>query len=120
MSASCWQALVDHKENISRTNLKEMFIQNPGRAEIFSAEINKLYVDYSKHYITEETIQLLTSMAQGTDLSGAIQKLFSGATINWTENNSAMHMALRAPVDKSYMVEGEDISKLVHDELQHM
>ena len=120
VSASCWQALVDHKENISRTSLKEMFIQNPGRAENFSAEINNLYVDYSKHYITEETIQLLISMAQGTDLSGAIQKLFSGATVNWTENNAAMHMALRAPVGKSFMVEGEDISKLVHDELQHM
>ena len=120
VSASCWQALADHRENISTTSLKEMFVQVPARAEIFSAEINKLYVDYSKHYITEETIQLLISMAQSTDLSGAIQKLFSGATINWTENNAAMHMALRAPVGKSFIVEGEDISKLVHDELQHM
>jgi glucose-6-phosphate isomerase len=72
------------------------------------------------NYITKETIQLLLSLAQSTDLSGAIQKLFSGATVNWTENNAAMHMALRAPVDKSYIVEGEDISKPVHDELQHM
>ena len=120
VSASGWQALVDHKENISRTNLQEMFIQDPGRAEKFSAEINKLYVDYSKQYITEETIQLLLSMAQSTDLSGAIQKLFSGEIVNWTENNAAMHMALRAPVGKSFIVEGEDISKLVHDELQHM
>jgi len=120
VSASCWQALMDHKENISRTSLQEMFIQDPGRAESFSAENNKLYVDYSKHYITEETIQLLISMAQSTDLNGAIQKLFSGAAINWTENNAAMHMALRAPAGKAFMVESEDISKLVHDELQHM
>ena len=120
VSENCWQALVDHKENISSTNLQEMFIQNPERAEKFSAEINKLYIDYSKHYITEETIQLLISMAQSTDLSGAIQRLFSGAIVNWTENNAAMHMALRAPVGKSFMVEGEDISKQVHDELQHM
>jgi len=120
VSASCWQALADHKENIYRTSLQEMFIQGPARAGNFSAEINKLYVDYSKHYITEETIQLLISMAQSTDLSGAIQKLFSGATINWTENKAAMHMALRAPVGKSFMVEDEDITQLVHDELQHM
>jgi len=120
VSASCWQALMDHKENISRTSLQEMFIQDPGRAESFSIENNKLYVDYSKHYITEETIQLLISMAQSTDLNGAIQKLFSGATINRTENKAAMHMALRAPAGKAFMVESEDISKLVHDELQHM
>jgi len=97
-----------------------MFIQSPERAEIFSAEINKLYVDYSKNYISKETIQLLISMAQSTNLSDAIQKLFSGATVNLTENNAAMHMALRAPVGKSYIVGDEDISKLVHDELQHM
>ena len=120
VSASCWQALVDHKENITRTNLQEMFIQDPGRAENFSAEINKLYIDYSKQRITEETIKLLISMAQSTDLSGAIQKLFSGATINRTENKAAMHMALRAPADKACLVEGEDVSKQVHEELQHM
>jgi glucose-6-phosphate isomerase len=120
VSASCWQALVDHKKNITRTNLQEMFIQDPGRAENFSAEINKLYIDYSKQQITEETIKLLISMAQSTDLSGAIQKLFSGATINRTENKAAMHMALRAPADKACLVEGEDVSKQVHDELQHM
>ncbi len=120
VSASCWQALMDHKENISRTSLQEMFIQDPGRAESFSAEINKLYVDYSKHYITEETIQLLISMAQSTDLNGAIQKLFSGATINRTENKAAMHMALRAPADKACLIEGVNVSKQVHDELQHM
>jgi glucose-6-phosphate isomerase len=120
VSASCWQALVDHKKNITRTNLQEMFIQDPGRAENFSAEINKLYIDYSKQQITEETIKLLISMAQSTDLSGAIQKLFSGATINRTENKAAMHMALRAPADKACLVEGEDVSKQVHEELQHM
>ena len=72
VSASCWQALIDHKKNISTTSLKEMFVQDPARAEIFSAEINKLYIDYSKHYITSETIQLLISIAQSTDLSDAI------------------------------------------------
>ena len=120
VSASCWQALVDYRKNISRISLQEMFIQDPGRAENFSAEINKLYVDYSKQYITEETIQLLMSMAQSTDLIGAIQILFSGATINRTENKAAMHMALRAPADKACLIEGENVSKQIHDELQHM
>ncbi len=120
ISTGCWQALVDHKEKVSRTSLQEMFIQDPGRAERFSAEINKLYIDYSKHYITEETMQLLMSMAQSRDLTGAIQELFSGATINRTENKAAMHMALRAPADKACLVEGLNVSKQVHDELQHM
>jgi glucose-6-phosphate isomerase len=120
VSASCWQALVDHRETIARTSLKEMFVQNPGRAKDFSAEISKLYIDYSKHFITEETTQLLIAMALSTDLRGAIQKLFSGATINRTENNAAMHMALRAPADKACLIDGENVTRQVHDELQHM
>jgi glucose-6-phosphate isomerase len=117
---SCWVALAEHKGNISETSLKEMFAQKPARAEIFSAEFNTLYVDFSKNHITEETIELLISMAQSLDLSSAIKKLFSGKKINQSENNAAMHMALRAPADKAYFVDGINITELVHNELQHM
>ena len=117
---SCWQALVDHRDSISEINLKEMFRRCPERAEIFSTEFNNLYIDYSKNHITEETIELLMTMAQSSDLSGAIQKLFNGSKINQTENNAAMHMALRAPADKTYVIEGVDITGQVRDELQHM
>ena len=115
-----WQELVIHQENISRIHLKDMFKQDPGRAEKFSREFNKLYIDYSKHHITEETISLLLSMAKSSDLSSAIKKIFSGAKINQTENNAAMHMALRAPADKHYFVDGRNVTELVHSELQHM
>lgn len=116
----CWQELVKHQKNISRLHLKEMFKQDPGRAEKFSREFNKLYIDYSKHHITEETVSLLLSMAKSSDLSSAIKKIFSGAKINPTENNAAMHMALRAPADKHYFVDGRNVTELVHSELQHM
>ena len=116
----CWQKLVKHQKNISRLHLKEMFKQDPGRAEKFSREFNKLYIDYSKHHITEETVSLLLSMAKSTDLSDAIKNIFSGAKINQTENNAAMHMALRAPADKHYFVDGRNVTELVHSELQHM
>lgn len=116
----CWQKLVKHQKNISRLHLKEMFKQDPGRAEKFSREFNKLYIDYSKHHITEETVSLLLSMAKSTDLSDAIKNIFSGAKINQTENNAAMHMALRAPADKHYFVGGKNVTELAHSELQHM
>ena len=118
--ASCWQALVEHEEKISGINLQEIFKQDPKRAETFSTELNKLYIDYSKHLITEETLALLISMAQNSDLTGAIQQFFSGAAINQTENTAAMHMALRSPIEKPYYVDGKNVTELVHDELQHM
>ena len=117
---SCWQALAEHKEKISGINLQETFKQDPKRAETFSTELNKLYIDYSKHLITEETLSLLISMAQNSDLTGAIQQLFSGAAINQTENTAAMHMALRSPIEKPYYIDGKNVTEMVHDELQHM
>jgi len=117
---SCWQALAEHKEKISGINLQETFNQDPKRAETFSTELNKLYIDYSKHLITEETLALLISMAQNSDLTGAIQQLFSGAAINQTENTAAMHMALRSSIEKPYYIDGKNVTELVHDELQHM
>ena len=120
LTESCWQALVEHQKKISGINLNEMFKQNPERAETFSIEFNKLYIDYSKHLITQETVALLISMAQTSKLTDAIQQLFSGATINQTENTAAMHMALRAPVNEHYYADGENITELVHEELQHM
>ena len=116
----CWQELVKHQENISGVHLKEMFKQDSTRAEKFSKKLSKLYIDYSKHLISEETLALLISMAESSDLGVAIEKLFSGAKINQTENNAVMHMALRAPADKPYFVDDRNITELVHDELRHM
>ncbi len=120
VSQDCWQALAEHKENISGISLREMFQQDPERADKFSNTINSLYIDYSKRHITEETIQLLISMARSTNISSAIQELFSGANINQSEKSAAMHMALRAPIGKSFIVEGKDVTNQVHEELQHM
>ncbi|SMN11990.1 Glucose-6-phosphate isomerase [uncultured Candidatus Thioglobus sp.] len=118
--ANCWQALIEHKKKISDSSLADMFMQDPKRAENFSTTFNGLFVDYSKNYFDQETLSLLFAMAQDINLATTIKSLFSGAIVNQTENSAAMHMALRAPADQPYFVDGENISKLIHTELQHM
>ncbi len=120
LTEPCWQALIEHQKKIFGTSLKEMFKQKQERAETLSYEFNGLYVDYSKHLITQETVKLLMSMAQNSNLTGAIQQLFSGATINQTENIAAMHMALRTSVNEPYYANGENITELVHNELKRI
>lgn len=120
VSDRCWQALVEHQKNISKIKLREMFTQDPKRTKKFSKKINHLYIDYSKCHISDETMRLLISMAKSTHLIDGIKNLFNGANINLTEKNAAMHIALRAPMEKSFMVEGKNISKLVHEGLQQM
>lgn len=117
---SHWQSLVEHRQKFSGNRLADLFEQTPQRAAEFSAELPGLYVDYSKHFITEETMGLLIAMAQESNLSGAIEQLFRGGMINQNKNNYAAHTALRAPKDEPVWLGGEDISAPIHNELRRM
>ena len=115
-----WQNLAQHRRMFSAIHLRDMFANDPLRAEKFSAEIGDIYIDYSKHFITDDTMARLFEMAHSIDLCGAINALFNGEKINHTENRAAMHMALRAPASLPYSINGKDISAFIHEALQHM
>ena len=66
-------------------------------------------MDYSKHRIDQKTIQLLIALAKEIDLSDAIEKYFSGAIINKTENRAVLHTALRADKSEEVFVDGENV-----------
>ncbi len=63
-----WQALQSHFDALQATHLRSLFEQDPQRAERFVAEAVGLYMDYSKHRITSETIDLLLQLANACDL----------------------------------------------------
>ncbi|HAD09212.1 MAG TPA: glucose-6-phosphate isomerase, partial [Porticoccaceae bacterium] len=55
-----------------------------------------LYFDFAKDHLTEETLTLLCGLAHTANLTGAIDNLFGGETVNNTENRPALHVALRS------------------------
>lgn len=118
--ASFWQALIEHQKKISHNSLADMFAHDSKRAENFSTTFNGMFVDYSKNHFNQETLSLLLAMAQNINLATNIKNLFSGAIVNQTENSAAMHMALRTPANQPCFVDGENVSQLVHTELQNM
>lgn len=120
IATHCWQSLTEHRQKIAQTSLQQMFAEDPQRAAKLTTRFAQIYVDYSKNLITTETMELLLSMAKDAELGHAIERLFAGDELNYTENRAAMHMALRAPADKPYMVGGKNVTPLVHQELQHM
>ena len=73
-----WKKLQDHYKEIKDVHMKTMFSNHPERAELLSLEWEDFYLDYSKHRIDQNTIQLLTELAKEVDLSDAIEKYFSG------------------------------------------
>lgn len=108
-TTKAWAQLTDHAAEIKKTHLRNLFQEDPKRAEHFCLEMKDLIFDYSKNIITKETIHLLTRLAQETGLESAIQAMFSGEKINQTENRSVLHTALRNFSNTSIQVDGNDI-----------
>jgi glucose-6-phosphate isomerase len=119
-SRPAWQALQTDYEKVRQVHLRELFAENPKRAERFSVEAVGLYLDYSKNRITDETLKLLLQLAEESGLRARIDAMFRGEKINITEKRAVLHVALRAPRDASIAVEGQNVVPEVHAVLDKM
>ncbi|MGA7703583.1 MAG: glucose-6-phosphate isomerase [Solirubrobacteraceae bacterium] len=115
-----WAALSAHHREIADTHLRDLFASDPTRGERLTAEGAGLYLDYSKHRITEETISLLVALAEQSGLAERTASMFSGEHINVSENRSVLHVALRMPRTSSLVVDGVDVVQEVHAVLDRM
>ena len=104
-----WKALVTHHQNVKELHLRELFVDDPTRAERMSAKAVGLYLDYSKNRITDETLKLLVQLADESGLRERIDAMFRGDKINVTEKRAVLHVALRAPKGASIIVDGENV-----------
>ncbi|MBX0328035.1 glucose-6-phosphate isomerase [Oscillochloris sp. ZM17-4] len=115
-----WRALEDHYAKLGQTHLRELFAADPSRGERLTAEAAGLFLDYSKHRVTDETLGLLVGLAEACDLRGRAEAMFSGEKINITEGRAVLHTALRAPRDASILVDGHNVVPDVHAVLDSM
>jgi glucose-6-phosphate isomerase len=117
---SGWKALESHYEKIRELHLRELFANDPKRGERLTTEAVGLYLDYSKNRVTDETLKLLIGLAEECGLRARIDAMFQGEKINITENRAVLHVALRAPRDRSIVVDGENVVPQVHAVLDKM
>lgn len=115
-----WQALAAHYEQIKPVHLRRLFADDPQRGERLTLDAVGMYLDYSKHRITDETIRLLAQLAQECGLQERIEAMFRGDKINVTENRAVLHVALRAQQGQTIMVDGVDVVPEVHAVLDKM
>ncbi|HEV3300975.1 MAG TPA: glucose-6-phosphate isomerase [Planctomycetaceae bacterium] len=115
-----WQALQAHYEAIGNRHLREIFAEDPQRAEKFSLDAVGVLLDYSKNRITEETLRLLLDLVDQSGLRERIDAMFRGEKINVTENRAVLHVALRAPRDAVIYVDGKNVVPEVHAVLDKM
>ena len=115
-----WKALREHHATIRTVHLRQLFSDDPHRGERLTVEGVGLYLDYSKHRVTEETLRLLLRLAEEIGLRERIDAMFRGDKINVTEHRAVLHVALRAARGQSIVVDGEDVVPQVHAVLDRM
>src|SRR3990172_1359330 len=115
-----WQALQAHYQQIKDAHLRDLFRDDPDRGRRLSLKGGGLYMDYSKHHITDETLGLLIDLARECGLAERRQAMFDGQKINRTEMRAVLHTALRAPKDAHIFVDGVDVVPDVQRVLEKM
>jgi glucose-6-phosphate isomerase len=103
-----WQALHAHC-GATAFDMRALFAADARRFERYSIHVPGLLLDYSKHYLTDETMRLLVALAQARDLRGWIARLMRGERINTTEGRPALHTALRA--NRPVLLDGRDVTQ---------
>jgi glucose-6-phosphate isomerase len=114
-----WQALAAHKAEL-HPDLRSWFADDPERATRLTRSVGDLHVDLSKNLVTDETLALLTRLADEVGLRDRIDAMFRGDRINVTEGRAVLHTALRRPVgaEPRLVVEDQDIAAHVHAVLE--
>ncbi|RKY59990.1 MAG: glucose-6-phosphate isomerase [Candidatus Neomarinimicrobiota bacterium] len=117
---NAWKQMGDHARRMRAVHMRDMFAEDPGRFERYSIQFEDILVDFSKHLITDETMNLLIKLAEETHLKSSIDAMFAGEKINETENRAVLHTALRNRSDKPVYVDGKNVMPEVNAVLAQM
>ncbi|UOO75967.1 glucose-6-phosphate isomerase [Neisseria sp. Dent CA1/247] len=115
-----WRELWKHFDTTKNLHMRDLFKDDPHRAERYWLEVGGLILDYSKNRITDETLSLLMQLAREAGVPERIKQMFRGEKINTTENRAVLHVALRNRTNAPILVDGEDVMPQVNRVLHRM
>ncbi|PAV01385.1 glucose-6-phosphate isomerase [Arsenophonus sp. ENCA] len=118
---AAWHELEQHYQSVKDIHLRDLFANDADRFANFSLTFNEqILVDFSKNRITKNTLLKLLDLAKETELSAAINSMFSGEKINKTEDRAVLHIALRNRSNSPIKLDDVDIMPQVNAVLDKM
>src|SRR5262249_42948056 len=117
---AAWTSLEKHYQTIRDVHLRQLFAEDRARGERLAGEAAGVYLDYSKHRITDDTLRLLLELADESGLRERIDAMFRGERINVSEDRAVLHVALRAPRGAHIKHDGRNVVPDVHAVLDQM
>lgn len=131
-----WADLQAHRDTVGKSFvLKEAFASDPERFDKFTKTFvlpdaisscpgdTEILFDFSKNFLTDETLDLLVKLAEQAGVGKKRDDMFAGEKINFTEERAVYHVALRNVGEWEMKVEGNDVmnsSGGVNEVLEHM
>jgi glucose-6-phosphate isomerase len=104
-----WQALERLRDKTANDRIRDYFTNDPQRFEKMSLRVGGLFLDYSKHHVSDEVLAKLLELADHSALVQRRAQMFSGDIINVTENRPVLHTALRNLSAEAVHVDGNDV-----------
>ncbi len=100
--------------------MRELFDNDASRLWKHTIDAAGLVLDASKNRIDDAVLESLFSLARGAGVEARRDAMFAGDKVNVTEGRAALHVALRAPRDAVFTVDGRNVMPDVHAVLDHM
>lgn len=107
-SLPAWSELQHHRDTVGKSFvLKDAFASDPKRFEKLtrtftlpgsvssSGQPVDILFDFSKNFLADDTLDLLTKLAEQAGVEKKREAMFKGERINFTEDRAVYHTALR-------------------------
>ena len=115
-----WRELTAHQAEMAAVSVRDLFGEDSDRASRFTLALDGVYFDFSKHRVTEHTMELLFELARRADVEAWRARMFGGEHINMTEDRAVLHVALRNRSGRPVLVGGHDVMPEVNEVLARM
>src|SRR5260370_161517 len=90
-----WRALAKHFADVRDLTILSLF-SDEKRFERFSRRHEDLLVDFPKHRIESETLELWLALGGQANVEGWRDRVFAGERLDDRENGPVLHVAIRA------------------------
>ncbi len=115
-----WKRLEREYKRIKKVQMRNLFEQDERRAEKYTLRLNGLTLDYSKNRIDDKVLSALLNLAKERGVTQKIKEMFDGSKINFTENRSVLHIALRNRSNRKILSDGKDVMPQIREVLNKM
>jgi len=116
-----WQQVLANADRLRNESLRELFNQDKSRAQSLTLTLKdsqtEIVADFSKQLIDQQALDSLLLLAKESKVLEKFAEMCQGAKVNLTEDQPALHTALRADAKTSVLVDGKNVVALVHEEL---